>query len=437
MSSADITDNIRLGEECDFYYVDEHAGKKSVYRALTNNRFTLGLNNLTGDSALIFNSLQGLQGVLMKLSLPAQGVLDWTGQDYAISSGWGAAAINRLTYRIGNLPEQYQIGSQVLVQNMLDQDNQSAKDALYELMGLPLVGGTNPAGDFAAGSVKLDAFVPLNFPWYVATSRGTMRPLPTDLLMSPVIVRVQLNSLASILSGTTTSSPAPSATSVNWAAGSVRFRQVMMERQDDLLKNRTSASAVYSFPLKYYAQLAQQQLIVAPVALQANTVNLVGFRNGRVKKIVLYCQDAAVSTSLTRNPNQFAPLNNVQLTYNGDIYYQTEGQESLAWSLMSATSPPVFANSSLVGAPSNAAPTSFTIDTQDYNSYYTVIDLAQVQDQAMQATTAIGGLKVDNAVINLQLSVVGADGAKNFNLYAVYLYECTALFHQGSCDFIW
>jgi hypothetical protein len=108
MSSADITDNIRLGEECDFYYVDEHAGKKSVYRALTNTRFNLGFNNLTGDSAFIFNSLQGLSQVLMKLSLPYQGVgggqLDWAGAGYAISSGWGAAAINRLTYRIGNLP---------------------------------------------------------------------------------------------------------------------------------------------------------------------------------------------------------------------------------------------------------------------------------------------------------------------------------------------
>ena len=437
MSSADITDNIRLGEECDFYYVDEHSARKSVYRALTNNRFNLSFNNLTGDSAFIFNSLQGLQGVLMKLTLPDSGTLAWA-SGYAVSSGWGAAAINRLTYRIGNLPEQYQTGLQVLVQNMIDQDNQSAKDSLYALAGLPLVpaaaGGTNPAGDFAPGSVKLDAFVPLNFPWYVATSRGTMRPLPTDMLMSPVIVRCQLNPLSSILSAIT-GIAAPSSLQTTWSQGSLRFRQVMMERQDDLLKNRTSASAVYSFPLKYYAQLAQTTSIPAAQSVSTNTYNLVGFRNGRVKKVVLWAQDNAVlSNALTRNPNEFATLNDVQLTYNGDIYYQTTGQEHLAWSLMSATSPPLFANQSLV--PNASPPTAFSLNSQASSSYV-VIDLAQVEDQAHQATTAIGGLKVDNAVINLQLSIAGADGSKNYTLYAVYLYECTALFHQGSCDFIW
>jgi len=435
MSSADITENIRLGEECDLYYVDEHAGKKSVYKALTNTRFNLGFNNLTGDSAFIFNSLQGLSQVLMKLTLPAQGVLDWTGSDYAIAAGWGAAAINRLTYRIGNLPEQYQTGSQVLVQNMIDQDNQSAKDYLFQLAGLPLLGSAgNADGTFTAGSVKLDAFVPLNFPWYVATSRGTMRPLPTDMLMSPVIVRVQLNPLSSILSR-----PAASAaTSVNWADGSIRFRQVMMERQDDLLKNRTSASAVYSYPLKYYAQLTQTSLIPAATAPAVSTYNLVGFRNGRVKKIVLWAQNnKVVSDPYTRNPNQFATLNNVQLTYNGDIYYQSTGQETLAWSLMASTSPPLIANTVLV-PDSVATPTVFTLDPTD--SYYVVIDLAQLHDQQYQATTALGGLKVDNAVVNLQLSVAGATGVAgdgDYTLNSLYLYECTALFHQGSCDFIW
>jgi hypothetical protein len=319
---------------------------------------------------------------------------------------------------------------------MLDQDNQSAKDYLYQLAGLPLIGaGPNASavGTFAQGSVLLDAYVPLNFPWYVATSRGTMRPLPTDMLMSPVIVRVQLNSLASVIS-----KPAASASpAASWANGSVRFRQVMMERQDDLLKNRTSASAVYSYPLKYYAQLAQTSLIPAASAPSVSTQNLVGFRNGRIKKIVLWAQaNSVLADANTRNPNQFATLNNVQLTYNGDIYYQSTGQETLAWSLMAATSPPLFANVSLVpdvpATPTNA----FDVDQQD--SYYVVIDLAQLQDQAMQATTAIGGLKVDNAVINLQLSIAGATGSgTDYTLNAVYLYECTALFHQGSCDFIW
>ena len=49
MSSSSVTDAIRLGMETDFYYLDQESACKSVYPALTNNRFTLGASSVQGD----------------------------------------------------------------------------------------------------------------------------------------------------------------------------------------------------------------------------------------------------------------------------------------------------------------------------------------------------------------------------------------------------
>jgi hypothetical protein len=426
MSSTDVTDSIRLGMETDFYYVDSECAKKSVYRALTNNRFTLSApsgSNPSGDIQFVFNSLEGLQDVVMRLVCPAAPFA--TNTLVALCKGWGYRSIDRVTYRIGNLPEQYQSGSQILFQNLIDCPDQASKEALYALGGSPLIGGSAPSGD------QLEAYVPLNFPWSKATSVGKPRPLPTDLLLSPVILRINLVPLGQIISS------AGGVYTDGWASMSVRFRQVVMEMKDNLLKNRTPASAVYSLPLKYYAQFVQQTQVQQAGAgpggaFPTQTYNLTGFRNGRIKKILFY---------VTRNPgggdaidNLTYAMRDVQLLFNGDVLYQTQGAESQCWSLISARSPPVVSDSVLV-----YSPTAGQWQQTPINDNYLVVDLAQVLDTEHDATTAIGGLKIDNAILNLSFScpAAGAEPAAQYRLNSVYLYECTGLFSMGSCDFVW
>lgn len=393
--------------------MDSECSRKSVYRTLTNNKFSLGASALTGDIQFVFNSLEGLQDTVMRLVAPAL-----SSANYALCKGWGYKALDRITYRIGNCPEQYQSGEQNLYQNMIDMPDQFSKEALYGFGGNPIIGGAGQTGD------QLEAYVPLNFPWSRASSCGKPRPLPTDLLLSPVIIRINLKPAAQVVSV----APAAPAFSGSWSKMSLRFRQVVMEMKDNLLKNRTPASAVYSYPLKYYAQFDQVQ------ALQGNgaklTYNLTGFRNGRVKKILFFVTRDSLASDAQDNATY--AMSDVEVRFNGDVMYQTEGAENGCWSLISARSPAVVSDSQLVW---NGVNWSQTVR----NNNYVVVDFAQVLDLQEEATTAIGGQKIDNAILNLQFACVDAqtDISHTYRLHSVYLYECTALFSMGSADLIW
>ena len=144
------------------------------------------------------------------------------------------------------------------------------------------------------------------------------------------------------------------------ASAQLQVKQEMLTDSSDLLARRVDMNSnAYTFPLMYFPQ--QEVQVTIPSGSTSQSVNLTGFRAGEVQAIVLWLTptNAGQGTpgSGNYNPLQWSLLNNVVLTYNGEIFSRFDAGSSQLWNLVTDAKPALFSNTTQTQGSSPAVTT--------------------------------------------------------------------------------
>lgn len=401
--------SIRPGEMVDTYYYGDTNCEKQAFPAVVNQRFVQQFTNLgAGTSQFVISPNQGVSDIVLYFKMPA---VDTSGNQ--LTQGWGYSLIKSVSVRYGSSAQYFFTGQQIFLQNMWDCEDARKRDQIASLGGVPSVQGS---GD--------EAYVYLNLPHNSPRADGKPLPLPSDLLVQPIVITIELNPLsACFVAGPGAGGSIPSAL----AAAQMRVKQELMADSADLLARRVDMNShAYTFPLKYFPQQETQVTNITGSTSSAApvSVNLTGFRAGEVRNILLWLTKASAVSA--EGPLYWSPMGNVTLTYNGEIFYQTTSGESQMWNLITDTKE---AGVNLaVPAGSGNAP------TQSYLSTWVDVPFAQVNVPYDKEVKLVHGKPVLNAVVNLSFTT--PDTASDYTLHAVYLYNSSLLFSRGSSEYI-
>jgi len=430
-----IQDSMRLGKSHDiFYYTSESTSKQSI-PTVVDNRFYQALTTLgAGSSTFIFSPSQGLSDIIMSMKLPEQGVVGGGGVDYTglvLPRGWGYAALNRISIRYGSSSQFFQLGSQVLLENLREMPNPTTRDQLFELGGALMKQLSDFAGD------NLYCYLYLNFP-HNSPNGSLMKPNPfdTSLLSGPVVVTVELNPLSQIFSSTSADlTGVPAA----FEKGYIQVKQVIANDSSKLMK--MGSDTAYSFPTKAFYQNEVQIQVGAPLASPAppavptrHNLLLSGFRNGEVSSLFFW-----VTRNSDTNPNRntgfvvqttnYILPGDVEFLYNGTVFYRTFDKASQMFSVISTETPSNLSCTvlSIVGG------TPATISSESSTASWTEIPFAQVFEQLSGSHLYVSGKKFENAVANLAITLPDADA---YTIHVVYSYNAVLLTKGGMSEYV-
>ena len=162
-----------------------------------------------------------------------------------LPQGWCYSLINQVSIRYGSSAQYFFTGQQIYLQNLLDCENATKRDALSALGGLALVGAAC-AG--ATGSVYI------NLPHNSPRADGKPLPFPSDLLVQPIIITIQLNDPSALVSagGIFVAGVTGGVQTINAPLVSAQMcvRQEIMADSADLLARRVDMNShAYTFPL--------------------------------------------------------------------------------------------------------------------------------------------------------------------------------------------
>lgn len=420
---------INPGAVKDIYYYGETNTSKQAFPVVKNNRFKLQFANLgQGTSQFVISPNMGVSDILVRVQLPpVAGSVAYT--NACVNDGWGYSLVRTISVRYGGSSQYFWTGSQMLAQNLLDCENQSKADALLKL------GGTFAVGADCAGA---EALLYINLPHNSPRAEGKPLPFPSDLLTQPIVVTIELNAISSIFGGS--NSLAPSALPSALAIAELQVNQEYMSDTADLLARRVDMNThAISVPLKYFAQQEVLNTFNAG-APSAQQINLTGFRAGEVKDIMLWLEvqgDASgAGTSGGSKQWNWYSLKDVELRYNGEIFFTASGQASKLWNLVEDKKIAGF-NTSLIDYTANPA------DPAEFVSAWTLVKFSQVDVPRDRMYDLVAGKPVLNAVINLSLTLpdevltagVVTSGLKCV-LHAVYLYNASLLCSRGTSEYI-
>jgi hypothetical protein len=366
----------------------------------------------------------GVSDLVVRLKLPAEGQSGATYANVWTPKAWGYSLIRTISVRYGGSSQYFWTGSQMLAENLLDCENDTKMDQILNLGG---GSATGPALDGA------EAYLYINLPHCSLRAEGKPLPFPSDLLTQSIIVTIELNPIASVfgfITGETTGAPT--------ALQSAEFQvnQEYLSDSADLLARRVDMNTnALSVPLKYFAQQEVVTRFQAGVT-GAQNINLTGFRAGEVRDIQLWLEPIFDPTDGVGSIGQFAwaPLRDVVLTYNGEIFFTANGGVSQMWNLIEDK------KSSAVSM-INVVPATGAPSTTPITSAWTLVKFSQVDVPRDRMYDLISGKPILNAVVNLQatlpaLPTYAGATALSWNLHAVYYYNASLLVSRGTTDYI-
>ena len=415
--TSNVQSSIRPGPEKDTYYFGDTNSEKQVFNNVVNTRFVQNFTQLgAGTSQFTISPFQGVSDIVLQLTMGSA----YTGggsTPASLPQGWGYSLINQVSVRYGSSAQYFFTGQQLYLQNLLDCENGSKRDALASL------GGSAYSGT-AVTAVNASAYCYLNLPHCTPRADGKVLPFPSDLLVQPIIITIQMNDPGAFApagpwvvgtSGHTQTIPA-------LGFASLQVKQEMMADSADLLARRVDMNThAYTYPLRYFAQ--QMVGINLPSVSGVQTINLTGFRAGEVQKILLFLtkrSDVVLNGNLS-----WQPLADVQLTYNGEVFYRAPAGANALWSLIQDT------KSATVAQPQQGAtPGAWSTGT----SYWVDMPFSQINVPTDKSILLIGGKPILNAVVNLALTTPTAD--TDYVLNCVYLYNCSLLCSRGGAEYI-
>jgi hypothetical protein len=419
-----VQQSIRPGEMVDTYYYGDTNVEKQAFPCVVNQRFVQQLTNLgAGTSQLVISPNQGVSDIVLYMKLPANGQFGLTNDcsGFQLVQSWGAALIKSLSVRYGSSAQYFFTGAQIWLQNCWDSEDSPKRDQLVNLAGTPAVGGSGQV----AGA---EAYVYLNLPHNSPRADGKPLPFPSDLLVQPIVLTLELNPISAAFIAVAGGGNGTLPTQL--AAGQVRVKQELMQDSADLLARRVDMNShAYTFPLKYFAQQETQvtNLAGSTNAAAPVSVNLTGFRAGEVRNILLWLTKASDVSG--EGPFYWRQMGNVQLTYNGEIFYQTTSAESQMWNLITDTKE--------AGA-TIAAPTAANAATSEsFLTTWVDVPFAQVNVPYDKESKLCHGKPILNAVVNISFTTPDvASAPDSYTLHAVYLYNSSLLCSRGSSEYI-
>ena len=368
-----------------------------------------------GSSQFILSPNGGISDIVLQMATPSAG----TYTNVALPNGWGYSLINRISVRYGSSAQYFWSGPQVWLQNVLDAENNTKVDQLLNIGGSALVAGA------CAGA---SAFVYLKLPHNSCRASGKPLPFPSDLLVQPIVITVELYALNAVMINQAAGNPAAAAPTA-LASASLQAKQEMLTDTSDTLARRVDMNShALTFPLPYFCQ---QETQVAIAGAGAQSVNLTGFRAGEVKQIVLWFSpttaggagNAQTPGSGNFNPLYWTPMSDVTLTYNGEVFNRFDARSSQLWNAVEDQKLSTVANYTIFN---NGAANSV-----QFTNEYVKCDFAQVSVPSQRESVLVHGKPILNAVVQLTFTAPAAG-----ILHAMYLYNASLLCSRGSAEYI-
>jgi hypothetical protein len=301
--------------------------------------------------------------------------------------------------------------------------NPTTRDQLFQLGGASM----KTLGDFAGDN--LFAYAYLNLPHNSPNgSLSKPNPFPTELIGQPVVVTLELNYLKNIFSSVVA---AGSLAGAPEALDSAYFqiKQVHAKDAGELMSMPGGKGHAYSFPTKAFYQNEIQ------ISLSGQTVHqplLTGFRNGEVRSIIMWVtKDSDINGTadgtgrFTKNFTNFILPKDIQLLYNGTVYYRADGIASQMWNLVSTETP-----SQLQATVLTQAGGVYTETPKTAN--WVEVPFSQVFEQLSGSHMYVSGKLIQNAVVNVILTL--PDTAA-YTLHCVYSYNCNLMIAEKGCEY--
>jgi hypothetical protein len=429
--SEHLQSKMRLGGAHDIYYYAGVGLQKQTIPTVVDTRFKQALNNLRqGSSTFIISVDQGISDVLLAVKLPANGENSTSYVDLGVPRGWLYDLIARVSVRYAGSSQYFWTGGQMRIENLREMPNPTTRDRLFELGGSAMLGGASSgAGEFTGDSLYAYAYInlPHNSP---NGSMGKPNPFPSELMNQPIVITVEMNQLSSIFSSAVASGSlagAPTALSDAW----FQVKQIHANDRGELMVASADRGKAYSFPTKCFYQNE------ITVALPANgdgehSILLTGFRNGQVRSVIFWLTDNAdtdptTSDRFVRNFTNFALPRDVRLLYNGTVYYDAQATSGQFWNVVS-TETPAQLEATVLSLVANDL-----VKTAGVRSW-TEIPFGQVYEQLSGSHMYVAGKTIQNAVVNLELTV--PDNTKNYTLHAMYSYNCVIMCADGNASYV-
>jgi hypothetical protein len=412
--------SIRPGEMKDLMYPGETTVSKEAYPSIVNTRFVQQFTSLgAGSSQFVISPNGGVSDIILQMAAPTTA----SGANYtnaALPTGWGYALINRISVRYGSSAQYFWSGAQVYLQDVLDAETDTKAANLAQL------GGQAAVGTACSGAT---AFVYLKLPHNSCRAAGKPLPFPSDLLVQPIVVTVELFSLAAVIVNQAAQAALATAPTA-LASASLQAKQEMLTDSSDQLARRVDMNShAMTFPLPYFCQ---QETQVAISGAGTQNVNLTGFRAGEVKQIVLWFSPTTVGggpNAQTPGSGNYQPLywtqmTDVQLTYNGEVFNRFDSGSSALWNVVedqksAGVTGLVAMNSGSAGSPAQIVQS------------YVKLDFAQVYVPSDRENVLVHGKPILNAVVQLSFTAPAAG-----ILHAMYLYNASLLCSRGSAEYI-
>ena len=420
--------SIRPGEMKDLMYPGETTVCKQAYASIVNTRFLQQATNLgAGSSQFIISPNGGVSDIVLQMATPLQGAGGTSYANAALPTGWGYSLINRVSVRYGSSAQYFWSGMQVYLQNVLDAETDSKAANIAQLGGQAAAGtGASSAG----GCSGATAFVYLKLPHNSCRAAGKPLPFPTDLLVQPIVVTVELFSLQSIVVNQAAQSVLTTAPTA-LATFSLQAKQEMLTDSSDQLARRVDMNShAMTFPLPYFCQ---QETQIAIGAAGGQSVNLTGFRAGEVKQILLWFSPTTVGNgpnAQTPGSGNYQPLfwtqmTDLTLTYNGEVFNRFESGSSAMWNIVEDQK-----SAAVTGLVAYTSGAGGVVTPQNVQSYVK-LDFAQVSVPADRESVLIHGKPILNSIVQLSFTAPAAGV-----LHAMYLYNASLLCSRGSAEYI-
>jgi len=430
--ASSIQEALRLGKAMDIYYYTSDTTKKASIPTVVDTRFYQDLTSKgAGSSTFIISVDQGIGDVILSATLPAQGVngVDYTG--LALPRGWLYSLVNRISVRYGSSSQYFWTGAQMLIENLREMPNPTTRDQLFQLGGALMTGSASApfAGD------NLEAYAYVNLPHNSPNgSMGKPNPFPSELIGQPIVITLELNPLQSIFS-TNDAAGDVSLAPRELASGYFQVRQVHAKDSSDLMTMPGGKSVAYSFPTKAFYQNEIQVGVrgaSGPIVAGPNKYQtlLTGFRNGEVRSIFLWItRDSDVNPAggapFVKNFTSYVLPKDIELLYNGTVFYRALGASTQMWSLCTTETPPVLQDTRLSISAGSIIATSTP-------SNWVEIPFSQVFEQLSGSHMYVAGKLIQNAVVNLSLTLPDNDA---YTIHAVYSYNCALMISDRQCEY--
>lgn len=413
-----VQQSIRPGEMVDTYYYGETNLEKQAYPCITNTRFVQQATNFgAGSSQFIISPNQGISDMVLELVMPTIG----TTTGFALPTGWGYSLVNRISVRYGSSAQYFWSGPQMLLENLYDAENSDKRDQILAL------GGNNVTLAACSGA---KAYLYLKLPHNSIRAEGKPLPFPSDLLVQPIVITVELfaASTAFYLGTGSSIANAPSAL----ANVQLQVKQEMLTDSSDLLARRVDMNThAHTFPLMYFAQQEVQVAATAFVTAVGapQSVNLTGFRAGEVRSVLLWLtlnSDNGLTGGAVGNSGTiwYQP-SNLTLTYNGEIFSRYDDTSAVLWALTGDTKTAQVNTTTLNASLAATASISPWVEMP-----FSQINIAYDKEMKL-----VHGKPILNAVVNLQFNV-----PSNFSgagiLHAMYIYNASLLCSRGSAEYV-